>query len=56
VLAAHPSCHAFLLRRHGLYTWGDTLPDAVRHVEVLEFLLETSGRTADISSRVTPYL
>ena len=41
----HPACHAFLLRRHGMYTWGATLPDAVRHVEILEFLLEdASGR------------
>jgi methylthioribulose-1-phosphate dehydratase len=45
VLAANPACHAFLLRRHGLYTWGDTLPEAVRHVEILEFLLEAVGRT-----------
>jgi methylthioribulose-1-phosphate dehydratase len=44
VLAEHPSCHGFLLRRHGLYTWGDTLPQAVRHVEILEFLLEATGR------------
>ncbi len=40
VLDEHPRCHGFLLRRHGLYTWGPTLPDAVRHVEILEFLLE----------------
>ena len=44
VLAEHPACHAFLLRRHGLYTWGETLPEAVRHVEILEFLLEAVGR------------
>ncbi len=50
VLAAHPSCHAFLLRRHGLYTWGDTLSDALRHIEVLEFLFETVGRTAGVTS------
>lgn len=37
--------HAFLLRRHGLYTWGDSLADAERHVEILEFLFETVGRT-----------
>jgi methylthioribulose-1-phosphate dehydratase len=37
--------HAFLLRRHGLYTWGDTLADAERHIEILEFLFETIGRT-----------
>jgi methylthioribulose-1-phosphate dehydratase len=37
--------HAFLLHRHGLYTWGQTLADAQRHVEILEFLLETVGRS-----------
>jgi methylthioribulose-1-phosphate dehydratase len=37
--------HAFLLQRHGLYTWGDTIADAERHVEILEFLFETVGRT-----------
>ena len=43
-LAAHPECHAFLLRRHGMYTWGATVPEAVRHVEIVEFLLESVGR------------
>ena len=42
-----PRAHAFLLRRHGLYTWGDTLADAERHVEILEFLFEAIGRTTD---------
>lgn len=46
VLAQHKGCHAFLLRRHGLYTWGETLPQAVRHVEIVEFLLEAVGRTS----------
>ena len=44
-LSRYPSCHAFLLRRHGLYTWGDTLVQAVRHVEIVEFLLEAVART-----------
>jgi methylthioribulose-1-phosphate dehydratase len=44
LLAAEPACHAFLLCRHGLYTWGETLTGAVRHVEILEFLLEAVGR------------
>jgi methylthioribulose-1-phosphate dehydratase len=39
-LSRHPSAHAVLIRRHGLYTWGDDLAQAVRHVEILEFLLE----------------
>ena len=44
VLEEHPRSHGFLLHRHGLYTWGTTLRDAVRHVEILEFLLESVGR------------
>jgi methylthioribulose-1-phosphate dehydratase len=50
VLSSHPECHAFLLHRHGLYTWGETLPQAVRHVEIMEFLLEAVGRTESWSS------
>jgi methylthioribulose-1-phosphate dehydratase len=43
-LNRHPATHAFLLRRHGMYTWGDTLLEATRHVEIMEFLLEVIGR------------
>jgi methylthioribulose-1-phosphate dehydratase len=42
-----PTRHAFLLRRHGLYTWGRDLDEARRHVEILEFLLEVLGRSAN---------
>jgi methylthioribulose-1-phosphate dehydratase len=49
VLAEHPAAHGFLLRRHGLYTWGRTLADAARHVEILEFLLESIGRSKEIA-------
>jgi methylthioribulose-1-phosphate dehydratase len=45
VLARNMSSHAVLLRKHGLYTWGETLADAERHIEVLEFLFEVVGRT-----------
>ena len=44
VLDEQPAAHAFLIERHGLYTWGSTLADAERHVEILEFLIEASGR------------
>jgi methylthioribulose-1-phosphate dehydratase len=30
----------FLIAGHGMYAWGTDIPAAVRHVEVLEFLLE----------------
>ncbi len=44
--------HGFLLRRHGLYTWGDDVLQAKRHVEILEFLLEAIWRTC--YARVKP--
>jgi methylthioribulose-1-phosphate dehydratase len=44
-LRKHKDAHGFLLRRHGLYSWGNDLRQAKRHVEILEFLLEAVGRT-----------
>lgn len=36
----HPHMKGFLLAGHGLYTWGKDVPEAKRHIEVFEFLLE----------------
>jgi methylthioribulose-1-phosphate dehydratase len=44
ILTEHPEAHGFLIRRHGLYTWGRDLAAAQRHVEILEFLFEVMGR------------
>jgi len=44
MLRESPGAHGFLIRRHGLYTWGGTLDEAKRQVEILEFLLEAMGR------------
>jgi methylthioribulose-1-phosphate dehydratase len=44
MLTEHPSAHGFLIRGHGLYTWGRDLAGARRHVEILEFLFEVMGR------------
>ena len=43
VLQEDKAAHAFLLAGHGLYTWGRSIADAERHVEILEFLLEVYG-------------
>jgi methylthioribulose-1-phosphate dehydratase len=43
-LRQNPGIHGFLLREHGLYTWGQSLQEAKRHVEILDFLLEVVGR------------
>ena len=45
LLKRDPALHGFLIRRHGLYTWGRDLAEAKRHVEVLEFLLQLLGRS-----------
>lgn len=37
-------CWGYLIRQHGMYTWGSNLAEASRHVEVIEFLLECLGR------------
>ena len=47
-LQQYSQANAFLLLRHGLYTWGRDLSEAKRHVEILEFLLEVTGRTANL--------
>jgi methylthioribulose-1-phosphate dehydratase len=49
VLRDHLEAHGFLIRRHGLYTWGRDLPEAKRQVEILEFLFEVMGRKRGIA-------
>jgi methylthioribulose-1-phosphate dehydratase len=48
-LQAHPNAHGFLIRRHGLYTWGRDLAAAKRQVEILEFLFEVMGRKRGVA-------
>ena len=36
--------HGFLIRKHGLYTWGKDVFSARRHIEVYEFLFECEAR------------
>ena len=44
LFAERPEAHGFLLAGHGLYTWGASLEQAHRHVEILEFLFECVAR------------
>lgn len=47
-LQRFPAAHGFLLRGHGLYTWGNDWQEAKRHIEIFEFLLEVTGRTSSL--------
>jgi methylthioribulose-1-phosphate dehydratase len=51
LLRARPETHGFLIRRHGLYTWGRDLDELKRHLEILEFLLEVVGRGRALEGR-----
>jgi methylthioribulose-1-phosphate dehydratase len=49
-LKNYPAAHGFLLRRHGLYTWGESVAGAERHLEALEFLFEVESRRTGFES------
>ena len=40
--------HGFLIAGHGLYTWGEDLAAARRHIETFEFLFECVGRNLSL--------
>lgn len=41
--------HGFLLAGHGLYTWGKSLAEARRHIEIFEFLFEVTAQQKILS-------
>ena len=48
ILGETTGIHGFLLKEHGLYTWGGGLQEAKRHVEILEFLMEVLVRSGAV--------
>lgn len=44
VIRENSNAHGIYLRRHGLYTWGNSIAEAKRHIEIFEFLFEVLGR------------
>ena len=46
--------HGYLIRRHGLYTWGENLAEARRHIEIFEFLFECLGRRLGMPAPPAP--
>jgi methylthioribulose-1-phosphate dehydratase len=51
-----PLTHGYLIRKHGLYTWGCDLAEARRHIEIIEFLLECTARRLQLSGGRPPGL
>ncbi|WP_460117686.1 methylthioribulose 1-phosphate dehydratase [Pseudomonas sp. H3_G09] len=50
-LDAHPDCVGYLIRGHGLYTWGAQMSDALRQIEAFEFLFECELTTRSVMNR-----
>lgn len=44
VLLESPEIHGIYIRRHGLFSWGETVEEARRNIEIFEFLFEVVGR------------
>jgi methylthioribulose-1-phosphate dehydratase len=38
------SCHAYIIAGHGLYTWGGSVQETLRHLEALDFLFDCELR------------
>lgn len=49
---ADPLRHGYLIRKHGLYTWGRDLDEARRHIEIFEFLFECVARKLILSGEL----
>lgn len=41
--------HGYLIRGHGFYTWGNSVDDALRHVEAFEFLFDCEMRRKEVT-------
>lgn len=50
-LDTHPDCPGYLIRGHGLYTWGASMQEALRHIEAFEFLLECELKVRACTAR-----
>jgi len=43
-LDKHPVCYAYIIAGHGLYTWGSSVQETLRHLEALDFIFDCELR------------
>lgn len=53
-MEAYPDTYAVLVRRHGIYVWGDTWQQAKGMVECLDYLFELSLKMRQHNLQLTP--
>ena len=50
-MEAHPRTHAVLVRRHGVYVWGEDWVEAKTHAECYHYLFDAAVRMAELGLR-----
>lgn len=47
----HPACYAYIIAGHGLYTWGNSVQETLRHLEALDFLFDCEIRLHGVNNK-----
>jgi methylthioribulose-1-phosphate dehydratase len=47
----HAACQAYIIAGHGLYTWGSSVQEALRHLEALDFLFDCELRLHGVKNQ-----
>jgi len=50
-LDKHSDCHAYIIAGHGLYTWGSSVQETLRHLEALDFIFDCELRLHGVKNR-----
>lgn len=50
-LDAHADCRAYIIAGHGLYTWGRSVEETLRHLEALDFLFDCELRLHGVKNQ-----
>ncbi|MGZ8095362.1 MAG: methylthioribulose 1-phosphate dehydratase [Methylosarcina sp.] len=48
-LSYHSGCYAYVIAGHGLYTWGESVEEALRHLEALDYMFDCELRLNGVS-------
>ena len=50
-LDKHADCRAYIIAGHGLYTWGSSVQETLRHLEALDFIFDCELRLHGVKNR-----
>jgi len=50
-LDKHAACQAYIIAGHGLYTWGSSVQETLRHLEALDFLFDCELRLHGVKNQ-----